>query len=83
MSLFNSFRIKISQLNVIISVKDSLFHAKTMQKTEMPILIVDKLYIPVTYLNFYPSDKLTIEDNFCQLVPFIERFHNEFEFIPR
>jgi len=43
MSLFNSFRIKISKLNVIISVKHSLIYAKTMQKIEILFLIVDKI----------------------------------------
>jgi len=43
MSLFDSFKIKTSKPNVIISVKDSFIYAKTMQKTKMTFLIVDKI----------------------------------------
>ena len=43
MSLFDSLKIKISTLNFSISVKGSLIYAKTMQKTKMAFLIVDKL----------------------------------------
>jgi len=41
MSLFDSFKIKISTLNFFISVKDSFIYAKTMQKAEMPLLMAD------------------------------------------